>query len=210
MDKDIKLPGTAVILAGGANSRMGTHKAFVEVGGVPIIVRVIRALSPVFSETVIVADDPERFIGLGAAVVTDDPGFSQMRGPLTGLYTGLSAAGFPLCFAVACDMPFIHPPLVRWMAGEAEGYDAVVPVVGGYAEPLFAFYAKPLAEVFRQALERGQRSVQAAYGGLRIRFLDEAEIRAQDPALLSFTNINTPEELSGARALAGRIDAAQQ
>jgi len=42
--------------------------------------------------------------------------------------------------------------------------------------------------------------VVSFFGDVRLRILQEAELRAVDPDLRSFTNVNTPEELAAAAA----------
>ena len=52
---------SCIILAGGRSSRMkGGDKAFFEIGGVPLIDRVIDTLAPLFEEVLIVAKDASR------------------------------------------------------------------------------------------------------------------------------------------------------
>jgi molybdopterin-guanine dinucleotide biosynthesis protein A len=125
-----------------------------------------------------------------------------MKGPMTGIYTGLKAARNPYVFAVACDMPFLRAGLIRRLAGMREGYDAVVPRVGGMTEPLFAVYAVRLAGLLENNLAGGQRRLQGIFEGITVRFVDEPELRVIDPQLLSLLNLNTPEELARADALA--------
>jgi len=175
--------------------RISSPKAFLEVGGVPIIKRELEALCPLFAQVLIISNDPGTYEGLGPAVLHDDIRFREMRSPMTGLYTGLSRSLNNFVFAVACDMPFIKPGLVEWMAALREGHDLVVPKIGRYTEPLFGFYGKKALPVMEKALISGKRSVQDIVRLLDVRYVGEDEMRAFDPELISFTNVNTPEEL---------------
>jgi molybdopterin-guanine dinucleotide biosynthesis protein A len=95
-------------------------------------------------------------------------------------------------------MPFIEPRLVVWMAGQLEGHDAVVPRVGGKAEPLLGFYRKTAARALEEALLKGERSLQAVLGWLDVRYAEEVEMREFDPQLCSLVNVNTPDDLERA------------
>ena len=177
---------------------MRAPKAFMEVGGVQMIRRALMALAPVFSETLIVANDPGLFGGLGVRVVPDSVRFRDLKGPMTGIYSGLLEACYDRAFVTGCDMPFIEPRLVVWMAGQLAGHDMVVPRVGGKAEPLFAFYRKTAARALEAALSRGERSLQAVLKGLDVRYAEEDEMREFDPQLCSLINVNTPDDLERA------------
>ena len=93
-----------MILAGGKSIRMGQDKAFIEVDGIPIILRIFAVLDRLFPETIIVANEEEPYGKLGIPVYSDlIPG----QGALGGLYTGLVYSTFSYSFCVACDMPFL-------------------------------------------------------------------------------------------------------
>ena len=76
----------------------------------------------------------------------------EASGPLAGLIAGLSQVDTPWVFAVACDMPFVTPAIVNRLAELRNGFQAVVPVVGGYQQPLAAFYAASALETMRASL----------------------------------------------------------
>jgi molybdopterin-guanine dinucleotide biosynthesis protein A len=203
MKEGLRMPVAGVVLAGGKNRRMNAPKAFIEVGGERIIDRELRALGLVFEELVIAGGEPGDYPGLGARAVPDDRAFSHVKSPLTGIYTGLKAAKSPCSFVVGCDMPFINPDLAAWIAGRLEGHDAVVPVSGGYAEPLFGAYSKTAAGVIEAALLEGVRRVSEVFGRMDVLYVPEEELRRFDPELLSLFNVNTPEDLARARDIAG-------
>lgn len=200
MPERIVINASAVILAGGENSRMGRPKAFVEVGGVPIIERELRALSQLFNEVVVVTRDPALYAGLGCRVAADLPGYPEVRGPLIGVYSGLLAASGEYVFVAGCDMPFIEPELVRYMSTLAPGRDAVVPRVGEYFEPLFAFYRRTVADRLKAALDGGANRLQDVYGSLDVRYVSGEEAMGFDPELLSYFNVNTPADLARAES----------
>jgi Molybdopterin-guanine dinucleotide biosynthesis protein A len=76
-----RLPVTGVVLAGGASRRMGRDKAFLDLGGRPLIAHVLERMGEVCAETLIVANDIPRYAGLGVRVVPDVfPGVGVLGG----------------------------------------------------------------------------------------------------------------------------------
>lgn len=191
----------AVILAGGENRRMSVNKAFLKVGGISIIEREIKALSSVFDEMLIVANEPGLFDGLGARVVPDADKFRHVRGPLTGVYSGLAASGRDYCFVAGCDMPFIEPALAAFLAGLRRGHDLVIPRVGPHAEPLFGVYGATALGAMEATLTKGGGRLQDIFRGLDTRYAGEEEMRLFDPSLASFMNVNTPSDLARAEEM---------
>ena len=192
-----------MILAGGENRRMNRLKAFIKIGGIPIIERQAAALA-FFDELLVIAKDPAPYESLGLTALPDDPEFSQLSVPLAGIYTGLKAAGNDYIFAVACDMPFISGGLARRLADLRHGHDAVVPVIGGYREPLFTLYSKTALSRAGEALRGERLGLHRLFEDLNVLYVSEEELRVHDPELLSFVNVNTPEELKIAEDLARR------
>ena len=131
-------------------------------------------------------------------------------GTLGGIATGLQVTpGWAA--VVACDLPLLSAALMGWLAGlaaEQEGgqdrWDAVVPVVDGYAEPLHALYHRRCLPAIEARLAAGQRRVISFMPDVRTRYVAEPELRALDPELWSFFNTNTPEEWDKAMEVLGR------
>jgi molybdopterin-guanine dinucleotide biosynthesis protein A len=49
---------TGIILAGGKNSRMGMEKAFLKIGGIRLIDRILGVYKEIFTEIIIVTNEP--------------------------------------------------------------------------------------------------------------------------------------------------------
>lgn len=188
-----KMGVSAAIMAGGKSRRMGRDKAWLDLGdGRPIVRRVIDVVSEVADEVFLVANDA-RFGTLGPRVVADRfPG----GGVLGGIATGLAAAAHDRVLVVACDMPFLRADVLRFLVERGEGWDAVVPRVRERYETLHALYTKACVAPIERALAAGEMRVISFLGGVRVRSVGEAELRAIDPDLRSITNVNTPEELA--------------
>jgi molybdenum cofactor guanylyltransferase len=194
---------TAVILVGGKSTRLGQDKVFVEIGGQPMIQRVVGRLQPVAGHFVLVAaepvPDPQARYGVPALVVADRyPG----KGSLGGLYSGLAAAPTEWAFVMAVDMPFVNPKLVAYLAELTAGYDLVLPIVEGRPEPAHALYAKRCLRPMERKILSDELKMIGFHDEVRVRRVEEADLRRYDPELRSFLNINRPPDLERARQLA--------
>lgn len=182
---------TGIVLAGGENRRMGRDKAFLEFRGRPLVERAINALKGICGAVVVVTNSPERY---APYEVTVAPDAFAIRGPLTGIYTGMTASDDEYHIVVACDMPFLHAGLLAFMAREAGGYDAAVPRIGGLLEPLHAVYHRRLLPDIEALLKKDRRRIQELFEGKNVRFITESEVERYDPLHRSFINLNTPQE----------------
>lgn len=192
---------SGVILAGGHGRRLGgVNKALLDIAGSTNIARVLAALRPLCADLLLVANDASlpRFPGL-RVVLDSDP----HAGVLPALAQGLEAADGTLAIVVACDMPFLQRGLLAEELRRATAVDVVIPVVDRRPEPMHAIYRCATAlTAIRAALARGERRMISFLDRLRVDRVEESEIRPFDPELRSFFNINTPEDLECARALA--------
>lgn len=207
----IRTESTGLVLAGGASSRLGRDKAREAVAGKVLLVHAVEAVTAVCSEVLIAGERAGREdldLPSGARWVPDiHPG----RGPLAGLHAGLAAARYDITLAVGCDMPFLNPLLLASLVRLAPGHEAVVPRVGGSLQTLHAVYTHAcLAHAEALLAEPGRlASLQDLIGLLRVRYVDEGEMRLLDPDLRSTFSVNTKEDLAQAQRLLGataRVD----
>ena len=200
---------TAVILAGGRSSRMGREKAALEIGGEPLLRRVVTRLRQATPTILIVG--PTSLAALvsdvsDAPIVPDDV---PDAGPLSGLATALRHITTPRAFVVACDMPFVSPPLVGWMARLAEESPATQVVVlhtRQGAEPLHAIYDRSCLPIAQSLLAQGERSLRVLLKHTEVRAVSVQEAEPYDSRGLSAFNANAPEEWRRALALAASSD----
>jgi molybdopterin-guanine dinucleotide biosynthesis protein A len=195
---------TGVIQAGGRSTRMGGEpKALLEVGGKRIIERVVAAVGAVLHELLVVTNTPERYAFLGLPMVPD--AFPE-GGALGGIYTGVRAAAGGAAFTVACDMPFLHPALVRMVVERSGEADVVVPRTGTQLETLHALYGKACLRPMERCLRAGRLKVVGFFPEVRVLELDAAAMAPYRAPEVAFMNVNTPDELARARALAAALD----
>jgi molybdopterin-guanine dinucleotide biosynthesis protein A len=187
-----------IILAGGESRRMGTNKALLRLtpGGPTLIERVVATLRP-FGPPLLVTNTPEVYAWLDLPMVPDArPG----TGALGGLYSGLRAAAAPYNFVVACDMPALQPALLQSMADQPRAYDVLIPrwTEPGRSKPvletLHAIYSTACLPAIAAHLDAGDLRLISFLPDVRVQYMDEPALRAMDPDLRSFRNLNTPEE----------------
>ena len=158
-------------------------------GGEPLAVRGARALGEVCDEVLVASGDGKRMAWLGLPQVADALPDS---GPLGGLVAGIEAATHSHVAAVAADMPFASPAVLRLLASLVGGHDAAVPVSPGGTEPLHAVYSRSALPSFEEALREGRLAVRVALEGLDVRVVTEAEWRPADPGGRFAENVNRP------------------
>jgi molybdenum cofactor guanylyltransferase len=189
--KDQKEPVSgAIILAGGDSKRLGRPKALLDFCGNSLIEIMLKRLHGVFDMITLVTDRPELYENLPALIISDLIE-DEVKSPLRGIHAGLSVSSLPYQFVVACDMPFLNTELVSYMAQFAADYDAVVPRVGSYFQPLHAFYSRSCIDIISRQIKDRLYKVTDFYDNLKIKFIDSAEIKCFDPEEISFTNVNT-------------------
>jgi molybdopterin-guanine dinucleotide biosynthesis protein A len=186
---------TAIVLAGGESLRMGKDKAFIEFKGKSLIQRTLDTLKPLFKEILIIAKRKEPFSSFGVPVYVD---IYPEGGPMGGIYTGLFHSKGPV-FAVACDMPFLNPEVIRFLTGKLEDFDAVVLKSPDGLHPLHGVYSRPVLPVMKKLLEKREVKMMDFLKRINTLVIGVAEIRHLDPDLACLTNINTPEEMNVVR-----------
>jgi len=191
---------TGVIQAGGRSVRMGGRpKALIELGGRRIIERVRDVLLPLVHDALIVTNTPDLYAFLGLPMVAD---VYPNHGSLGGIYTGLKAAAGDAAFTVACDMPFLHPEVVRLVIARAGEGDVVVPRVGAQPETMHAAYAKTCLPHIEERLIAGRLKITGFFERVRVVEILESEVAAFSDPAITFMNVNTPDELERATTIA--------
>lgn len=111
-------------------------------------------------------------------------------------------------------MPFASPQL----AGAMEAYalanklDIVYPNIDGLLEPLFAVYSQRVVSIARALLDTGRRSVRELFASTRLSVgvVDRRFVMRYDKKLMSFFNVNTPDDLIMATLMMHAIEKSLQ
>jgi molybdopterin-guanine dinucleotide biosynthesis protein A len=187
--------GTAIVLAGGRSSRMGTPKALLLFDGEPLIAHIVRALRGLFAEIVIVAAPGQELPAMPAGIVRDEVAY---QGPVGGIYYGLRAAGGEFSFVTSCDSVFLNRNLIAHLVSLMPEHDIVVPQWAGRLQPLHAVYRHSVMPLLEAQLARGELRPVYLFDKVRTRTVTEDEIARFDPDGASFFNMNTPEDYAEA------------
>jgi molybdopterin-guanine dinucleotide biosynthesis protein A len=192
---------SAAILAGGRATRFGGQdKSALVVDGRTIFDRQVDELSQIADEILLVGGTmpaPRRGVTPIADVM---PGC----GPLGGLHAALRAARSHVVVIVACDMPYVSAPFLAYLAslaGEPNGFIAVVPQTERGYHPLCAAYTRTAIEPIERRLASGRLKMTDLLAEIRLRVVTAHDIgRFGDPHQL-LANVNTPAEHESLEAL---------
>ena len=179
------------VLSGGASSRMGADKAFLELQGQTLLARALALVGRVCPRVAIVGDCA-RFSRYGAVIEDVYPGC----GPLAGIHAALTRSTAELNLMLAVDLPFVTEDLLSCLFSNAEGGDAMVTVArtGKGFQPLCAVYRGEFSNVAERALQAGQFKIDALFGGLALRVIEEVELEKAGFSERNFFNVNTPAD----------------
>lgn len=189
---------TAFVLAGGKSSRMGSDKAFLQLGEETFLSRALKAVGAVAEEVRIVGD-AKKFAPFGQ-VVED---VYRDRGPLGGIHAALSSSTTPWNLMLAVDLPFVEREFLRYLLMGARESDATVtvPRSSGGLQPLCAVYQRRFAEVAEQSLRDGNNKIDVLFAKVETRVIEENELVRAGFSAEIFQNVNTPGEFEEAKGL---------
>lgn len=184
----------AVVLAGGAGSRLGGDKATVPVAGRPLVAWPVAALRAALGPVVVVARaDTALPAELDAEVWLEPDG---ERHPVRGIVHALRRADGRDVLVCAVDLPCVRPATIRALATITP---AGVPVLArdGAArpQPLLARYpATALAALEAAAPDARLTAVASALGPVLVEVPDE-----------ELLNVNAPTDVAGAERVLRRL-----
>ncbi|HEV2000846.1 MAG TPA: molybdenum cofactor guanylyltransferase MobA [Xanthobacteraceae bacterium] len=204
-------PTLGLVLAGGLARRMGGgDKTLQEIGGVPILARVLSRFRPQCSDVILNANgDPTRFAGFGLPVVADE--MADFAGPLAGVLAGLDWAAkhkpeAQWIASVPGDCPFLPRDLVaRLHAARLAAKNVLACAKSGeWRHPVAALWPTSLRDDLRHALrEEGLHKIEVwtARHGVAVAEWPDHPV---DP----FFNVNRPQDLAEAERIAAQDPAA--
>jgi molybdopterin-guanine dinucleotide biosynthesis protein A len=163
---------------------MGREKARVDWDGLPMIRRVADALSACVERVRLVtrpgADPP-----LELECITDR---YSSRAPIVGIHAALTDCESTAVLVASCDILLALVPV-------GNGHDVVAAVGSRGPEPLCAIYRPALLPEIARRIEVGELALAPLLRDSRALLIPEQELRALDPELRSFHNVNRPEDL---------------
>jgi len=137
---------------------MGTNKALLSLNGKPMIQVIAEIMQTVFSSVIIIADEQEEYGFLNIPIIPDK--ISEC-GPLGGIYSAITFTQKP-CFVVACDVPFISPPLIEYIINFPGDSDVKIPEMDSQIHPLCGWYSMRCTGIFEAQLAQRELKLQNA------------------------------------------------
>lgn len=174
------------------------------IDGQRILDRIYGVFKDLFDEVILVTNNPFQYLEWDLDIVTD---LFDIRSSLTGIHAGLFYARHPYAFFTACDAPFLKRELIEIiLAGIDANTDIVIPETSAGREPLCAAYSKRCLNPAERHIKQKKLKIQLAFRKCRIKTISEKILRAKDPELISFFNINSPEDLERAAEMVRKIE----
>lgn len=199
------LPCSGIILSGGRNSRLnGKNKSFIQIGGKSIFERLYELYVELFEEIIVVSNNPLEYLKWDVRIVAD---LFSYRSSLTGLHAGLFSTQKPFAFVCAGDAPFLKKELVKTILAQIDHRSQVVvpKTPDGFFEPLCAVYAKTCVGPVEAQLARKKFKISDLFSLVRIKTVTPEILMSNDPELISFFNVNTPEDIIKAESIQTQI-----
>jgi molybdopterin-guanine dinucleotide biosynthesis protein A len=193
---------TSITLAGGKSLRLGRSKFLETVEDKSLIQWVVDRLAILSTEIIIVTAHGEAIPCSSSVRMKTVADIYPGKGPLVGIYSGLTASSSSRAIVVGCDTPFLSVSLLEYMTQICSTFDVVVPWIKNKLEPLCAVYAKNCLGPIQGLLEQNELRISELFSMVKVRYIEEDEINSFDPEHLSFFNINSQADLKRARKLA--------
>lgn len=185
MDSNI----TALILAGGKNSRMGgIYKGSLQVENQTILEHLVKEMKKATDQIFLSYGEKIHMEMPGCEIILDE---EKNCGPLGGLYTALKRNDRELLFVSACDMPCLSMKLYKYLLQEIEKKQGVVPIMDKRAHPLAAIYRKDIFPVVEAQIRKKKYRFTEAIEQMNILYLDVSD---QKEFRKMLENVNTIEE----------------
>jgi molybdopterin-guanine dinucleotide biosynthesis protein A len=192
---------TSIILAGGKSSRLGRNKALQVIGGKSLIQWAVDRVATLSTEVIIATAHGEEISCSSDVRIKTVADIHPGKGPLAGIYSGLTASSNSRAIVVSCDTPFLSLSLLEYMTQTSPTFDVVVPRMKEKVEPLCAVYSKNCIAPIGELLKQDELKIIELFPMVRVRYIEEDEIDRFDPEHLSFFNINSQADLDRARRL---------
>ena len=195
MERTFTLDLSAIILAGGYSSRMGTDKALIEIQGVPLLQRTATLIQAYADSVYIITPWIERYqtiVPVHCHLLREICPSGKTRGPLVAFAQALDHVLTDWVLLLACDLPNLTPlVLEEWLKTLDQLSDDVMAYLPRHAkgwEPLCGFYRSSCLTALDSFIHGGGRSFQQW-----LELNPVKELFVSDRSVL--LNCNTPMDL---------------
>ncbi len=201
-----------IILAGGTSRRMklpaGVNKASVPIAGYSLIHHVVQAIRPAVDRLVVVVspEHPSPEISGIDEIVHDT---TPHAGPLSAIADALQITGKDMktCFVSSCDVPFLKTDIVHLLLNKLNDPKILwaVPWVSDHPQVLASALRVTILDEVKRYLATGRHdprglidhlSATSSQSKHSVHLVKAAELVSVDPQLMSFNDIDTPNDLA--------------
>ena len=178
---------TGIILAGGKSTRMGTDKGLLPLNGKSFIKHICEALYPIVGENIVIVSSNTEYDTLGFTRIED---LIENKGPVGGLYTGLTHSKTKINLILSVDVPMISTELLQWLLdNHSESYMVTQLKAGDKTSPLIAVYDRSMRIPLGEHLASNQLRLREV-----ISDVSHQTLVVLDKWKNQLRNINTKEE----------------
>ncbi len=181
---------TGIILSGGKSKRMGVNKSLLMIENKTIIEIVCNIMSNLFSELLLITNEPELYKFLRLKTFKDIfPG----KGPLAGIHSGLVHSKTQKNFILSCDMPLITVDMINTIINFKKDSFITVAKANGYIQQLCGVYdeccLQETEKLLEESLSNENRNAQQGKRGCKVlQLIKEVDADIFDAEALPFYN----------------------
>ncbi len=176
---------TGILMCGGKSSRMGKDKYALLYNNLPLYKPALNTLQQFCNEIIISSN--VAFPEFADFTIVEDE--VKEIGPMGGIYSCLKRSPTRYNMVLACDMPLVNGGLMTQLLSKANDCDAIVPLVNGWAEPLYAIYNVSIIPILEVFISTERYSLKQMLDGLEVCYVHV------DSNLQELKNVNTLTEL---------------
>lgn len=182
---------TAIILAGGKSSRMGTDKGLVLLNGKPMIQHIINAVQKTGISDILLISNNLAYKQFGLPVYSD---IIKDSGPLGGIYTGLVHSTTSRNMILSCDIPFINEAVMNVLIEDQSQSPITVLKYKDRIHPLIGIFNTSIIPDIQEQISKNNFKVRELIQSKNATILDlEAKIFGVESQVVA--NVNTKEDI---------------
>lgn len=132
---------TGIILSGGKSSRMGVNKSLLVINGKTIIERVRDLMKSIFSEVLLITNEPDEYLFLGINIYQD---IYKGYGPLAGIHSGLIHSATKRNFIISCDIPLMTIKMIKYLVEFKTDKLITIAKADGFIQQLAGIYHRDI------------------------------------------------------------------
>ena len=192
----------AVVLAGGKSKRFGRDKSQVKLGKKILIDYILNEIIDLYSEILIVANEPINFLDSDKIKLTKD--YEKGLGPLGGVLSAMkwikeNKKNYKCISTFPADTPFFKKKHLQKFYEKIDIHESYLFFMKSHEtrHNIFGLWSLSLFDKLEKALIKGDRKVELWANEIGVKTIDFDFKNNDDP----FFNINTKEDLEKAKKI---------